>query len=396
MNNNICKFTFLLLIILLISMPLHAQTPPKDYPFEFEYARKLEIIGEYEKAIQKYREVQLANPGTKIAIRCQQRIAPLYVEMGKKEEALQECRDIINNYPGTSAVFGAKGRIIDISYIGTDFNTWLQKSDELIIEYGGISYKEILRGNIDFDSRTRIPQYLRQNIANSYSVIASCISDQRFLSKEKRRYDDSIKIYQFIRENFPDYEVDVTELMLYSIYDKNDMIDRTYFPEDNKPPTIRPIAPHECLEIGEDKQKIEVELEDGDISQYQVNIHKTIFTLDGNDLTKDMKVKSTINTNVRICSTPENPHNSNCREPRCGHSAYKEGPTFEKLRLTYYLPCGHPTIKVHGHSQDHPPCSHCGHRHCTSLSPGWHTVYIKAFDNGGRASEKTWRFFVKR
>lgn len=331
----------------MLGMQAKAQTQKTNkVPFEFEHAFQLQKIGEYSKAIKKYREVQLAHPGTDIALRCQQRIQYLYAELGKRDESIRENLDIINKYPGTPAAVGARGRINEMKYLANDFDMWLKKTDEHVVELGGISYKEILNGNYEFDSRTRIPEKLRFIVGNIYDSMASSMSDQSMRPSDKLRYDDSIKIYVFIRENFPDYRYNVTESIFENICEKKGIYKRSHFPLDVYSPGIRPIAPHDELEIGETRPKIEVELEDGDFSQSMVNLTKIIFTLDGRDLTKEMKIKSTINTSGQL------------------------GVTFEKLRLSY--------------------------RPATPLSQGWHTVYIKAIDNAKHPADKTWRFYVKK
>lgn len=348
MRRNFRNIFVLFSLISLIGSPLViAQTKNNErVPFEFECAYQLVSIGEFEKGIQKYRQVQLTNPGTALAMRCQQQIARAFLHSGKTAEALNEYDSIAANYPGTSAALGAKADSIYIRHFHKNSDLWLKKTDDLIVETGGISYKDVLKGNVPFDSRSRIPNNVRQEVAHMYGIIGSHLSDDRFLSPDKLRYDATLIIYKFVREEFPDYVGEIDQQMFYTICDREGIKDRRHFPRDKFPPKIRPIAPHEDLEIGETRPKIEVELEDGDFSQQQVNILRTNFVLDGKSIKDEMKVKSQLNT--------------------CG----KLGPTFEKLRLSYRPP--------------------------TPLSVGWHTVYVKAYDNGNLVSEKTWRFYVKK
>jgi hypothetical protein len=328
---------------------------------------------------------------------------------GDKEKALQVCQEMIRDYPNTRYWYLGKMIILAKTYKYDDnFDIAIRERDKVIEEIGGAKILDILSGNANnFDVRS-VPVQFRDDLANTYYYTSVNL-------QEKENYK-AIDLLIFIRENFPrfNWEFATTEIKSIIIDTKigrdNWNSNKKYRGRDKSVPIIRPIAPHDCLEIGETRPKIEVEMEKGDIKKSQIDLSKTIFTLDGKDLTEDMKVESQINKSGRL------------------------GVTFEKLRLMYYLPCDSPCKDPHdksyGHSCDYRGlsryskgnsrcqngqtqgqgptgcscgkhidgfrCSNCSHRHCTSLSPGWHTVYIKAFDYGGRASEKTWRFYVKR
>jgi hypothetical protein len=261
-------------------------------------------------------------------------------EIQSGTEEIQTLDEIINRYPGTGYWLSAKLRKISQKYNPEQMAQGLTEQNPVIKELGGPDIFDFLSGKgNNFDS-SGIPIQYRDHLAN-------------YLFGEGLMYNDKnsekqIMCLVFIRDKFPrfNWENVPSEIRDEVLRLRKGKMSTVGFPGDNTPPIIRPIAPHDGLQIGETRPKIEIELEDGDISQTQVNLSKLIFTLDGQDLTDVMKVKSTINTSGQL------------------------GPTFEKLQLTY--------------------------RPATPLSIGLHTVYVKAIDYGGHASEKTWRFYVKR
>jgi hypothetical protein len=310
-------------------------------------------------------------------------------------------QEIVNKYPNTRYWFVSKLFISVIEHhiemqIGHDL---LSEQNKIAMQIGGESIYKVANGQGDnFDIKSVQPQY-REDLANFY------YSD----SSEFRDYNKTLEILQFIREKFPKFNWENIPSEIHSVISDSKGVTSGKYHPDNSPPSIRPIAPHgdhhcyECHDTfddddndchddwcdrdrGERPNKIEARIEDGDISQTQVDLSKLVFTLDDKDLTDDMKVKSIINKSGKLRVT------------------------FEKLYISYYLPCDHPGkdphYKDYGHCKDSSgrphnyidgfQCSYCHHRHCSTLSPGWHTVYIKAVDYGGHASEKTWRFYVKK
>jgi hypothetical protein len=392
----------------------------------FKEANYYYRIGIDNKAIDLYEKIARDYHGTDIGANAQLFLAEIYLtdEPYRREKGLQEFRDVINTYPETRYWLVARSSLIDYLYDPVrNYDDWMRKQNELILETGGISLFDLMNDNYEnFDSSTIASKY-RDDLANIYYSIA--ISQKEVPSSMD---GNKFKILRFLREKFPKFVwSDPIREIQCAIFLKIDFSFRKKIPLDNTPPIIRPIAPHDGLEIGEAIPKIEVEVEDGDVFQMQVDLSKTVFTLDGKDLTDEMNVKSEINTDMKWCRTLDSSRGS-----RCGSGAYIKGPTFEKLRLTYYLPCDHPDhhsggdgscgccrnesggnqgrssydawSRPKGHFCDndkgyppHSTCSHCGHRHCTtSLSPGWHTVYVKAFDYSNHTFEKTWRFYVKK
>lgn len=305
---------------------------------ELEEALQLKLAGFYDEALQKYRKIAVENPGKAIAAESQQEIADIYRLKSDKVAAISENQDIINKYPGTAYWETAKINIIGLSCSKASFDTWVEQSAGFIQEMGGISIADLLHDNADKFDINNVQPGLRNILGDTYATAAGILD-------HSERYDDALRIAVFVRENFPKVKCDVSDAIKEIVLDKKNLYDRTNFPDDATPPAIRPIAPREDNTIGDTMPKIEVELSDGDISQYQVDLLSLEFTLDGEDLTDKITARTTINTSGEL------------------------GPEFEKLRIEY--------------------------QPATALASGKHTVYVKVSDNGEQAAEKTWSFTVK-
>lgn len=326
---------------------LSSEDPEKEYKKAVIYVEH----GRYDKAIATFKKIIQENPGTDIAAMCHFELAGLYgFRLGDGAKMLQEYQTVASQYNGTKNGYLAESYLIDCQYrknAAEYFNMWLQKKSDLIVKYGGISVFDILKSNEVNnhewqDKMQTIPkEYGDLVIPDEYRDIANNLSDMTV-----QRLDDSLKLHMFVRIYFPRFVGSAKEIdAINTLVMRLKKVDTSNFPSDKTPPTIRPIAPRKDNSIGDTHPKIEVELEDGDISQTQVDLSKLIFTLDGEDLTNKMTVSSQINTSGQL------------------------GPVFEKIRIEY-----RPTI---------------------ALAPGEHSVYVKAANAKGQSSEKTWCFIVK-
>lgn len=316
------------------------QAPP-----EYQYAYDLFMMGYYGKAIEEFRKVVNMYPGTPLAAESQYIIALLYCKLGKRQEDIQELQSIIQRYPGTKYWLRARGALIDLTYLKDSPTIWVEETNKLILEIGGKSVFQIL--NLKEDDETekakidlsKVKPQFRLILAHMYSDIASTFEEQN-------KRDEAIKLYIFVRENFPKFTViNIVDQIARIILESKGILDPSYFPSDFTPPVIEPIAPRENLSIGDKRPKIEFLTYDGDISQFQVNLSQIEFTLDGIDLTEKIKVKTSINRSAQI------------------------GPVFEKIRIT--------------------------HKPEKNLSSGAHTVFVKVPDWSGKTSAKTWSFTIK-
>jgi hypothetical protein len=295
------------------------------------------------EAIAELRRMATAYKGTEMGAAALLWMADPNIGAQNKEKIIQTFDEIIRDYPNTKYWFIARIFKNDLTHLNkTQIDSLLQEKSKIIESVGGAGIFDIINGkDNDFDL-DRVQIQYRDDLANVYMTTAFKYN------YDKHEPDQAIRIYLFIHENFPKFAwedplFEIREIILKQKFGINPF---QKIPRDKSNPIIRPIAPHEDLEIGETKPKIEIELEDGDISQSQVELAKLVFTLDGRDLTNDMKVKSQLNTSGQL------------------------GPTFEKLRISYRPP--------------------------TPLSIGFHTVYVKAYDVFKHSSEKTWRFYVKK
>jgi len=189
----------------------------------------------------------------------------------------------------------------------------------------------------NYDISQVAPQY-RLVLAEFYNGIAVV-----FDSKEQ--FENAIRLWVFTREYFPSFDrYPVADSLTESVLKLRNFTDYSIYSKDTPPPKIRVVVPSEGSAINNDQPRIEFELKSGDIRGPRVDLSELQFTLDGQDLTEKMKIKSAIDTSAK---------------PRV---------PFETLNI-YYTP-------------EQP------------LAPGTHTVYVKAVDTGGKVRQRTWTFQV--
>lgn len=292
-----------------------------------DFARVNDLYGDsrVDEAIALLEKIINENPGTRYEALARISLANIYAQAKRDGIKMMEQFEIVaRDFKGTSYGMQADMFIIDQKYLKEgSFNTWLSKTNEALVRYGGVDVYEILKSSDDdnyrdswFEKIKAInPEFREVAFPATYADIAG-----RLNNVGVERFDDEIKMYHFVRIYFPKYFENWKSInYIYDLLlDKrgikdwntwNDFVSK--FPDDVMPPTIRPIAPHDGLTIGETMPKLEVELYDGDISQKQVDLFKTEFTLDGQDLTDKMKVRSQINKSMQL------------------------GTVFEKIRLEY-------------------------------------------------------------
>ena len=289
----------------------------------------------YDKALDELQNIVNQYPGTPYAANALLFRGNLYFLMDLNK-ARKEYQIVIADYPNTK--YWLIGRYMLIFLSGPTDESWLAETNNLIIEMGGKSIYEILSENKKESSFTRqqiAPQY--QNImAEIYYYLASYFTHNNS--------SGDLKTLIFLRENFPQFtRVNLSEEISYSILKNKNIANYSIYQSD-PPPIFRIITPMEGASVREEQPRIEFELKSGDIRGSQVDLSKLQFTLDGQDLTEKMKIKSTIDTSA------------------------KPGVPFETLNI-YYIPT-------------------------QPLTPGTHTVYVKAVDTAGKVRQRTWTFQV--
>jgi hypothetical protein len=323
--------------------------PAKDLAKE----RLLLGDGRDEEAIELLKKVINENPGTPYEAGARFELAGIYGFM-KKDGAkmVNEYEKVARDFAGTRYGLRAKAYLINSYYLKEGLlQTWIEKANDLIVENGGVSINKILSSpemNSDewWDKIHALNPELRDTfIPDMYREIADTLEDP-----EINRGDQRIKIIIFIRTYFPKYkgsweQIDALRQSVVHKWKLYTEESRKCWTKDIAPPEICVISPRENLTTGNRRPKIMVKLSDGDLSQKQVDLSDTVFTLDDQDITTKMKVRIHLNT--------------------CGKVKHD----LETIWLEY--------------KPDAP------------LAPGKHTVYIKAMDSKDQASEKTWTFTVK-
>ena len=280
-------------------------------------------------------------PGTDYAANAQLLKIELYENCpslrGEQQKALLEYQSMLQNYPNTKYWLIAKEEIL-FSQSST-FETWLPAENKLITDCGGESvYNIILGESTDFDVSQIAPQF-RLVLAEFYTEIATSYEHRNNLW-------EAIRLYSFVETNFPKYtRIDVKESITDNVLKIRNINDYSVYSQDTPMPKMRIITPSEGSSIREDQSRIEFELKSGDIRGPRVELSELQFTLDGQDLTEKMKIKSTLDTSA------------------------KPGAPFETLNISY--------------TPEQP------------LAPVTHTVYVKAVDNWGKVRQRTWTFIIQ-
>ena len=293
----------------------------------------------YDRALTELQKIVDQYPGTEYAVNAQLLKTEVYYILNENQKIIQEYQSMLQNYPNTKYWLIAQEAILYDRYQGETFETWLPIEDKLITDVGGESIYKIIQGkSINYDISQVMPQY-RSVLAEFYTGIAAVFADDR------EQYDSAIKLWLFIRENFPNFtRYPVEDSLTGCVLKSKNINDYSQYQKDTTPPQITIDSPHHGNRVHGLKPRIQVALQDGDIMAAQVNLSKLIFTMDGQDVTDKMKVHSAVNTSA---------------QPRV---------TFEKIKIVY--------------------------KPESPLAVGSHTVYVKAEDYGGRSSEKTWTFTI--
>jgi hypothetical protein len=369
----IISFIFSIIVIILVSVQLatltknafSSQNPEEDYDLAISFLSD----GRIDAAITMLEKITLENPGTKIAAACHFELAGIYgFRKGDVNRMLQEYQTVAQEYSGTPMGVEAELYLINCNYLkeGDPFDGWLQKVNELIVKQGGISVYDIMSAHdINKDKWWNKIFALSPESRNSTVPLLYSEVEGRLPHRKKEDAEKSIQVKLFIRTYFPRYKgnYDCITSIRDTLLLMHHITDCSYFPHEKFPPSIRLISPEEerCTG-GEHCYKIIVELDDGDISQFQIDLSKLVFTMDEEDLIDKMRVSSTINQSCRVCTDGHGHH----KHDRCDDN---DDTTFEKIRLEYQT--------------------------SAALTKGSHTIYVKAMDVVNNTTEKNWTFHVR-
>jgi len=302
----------------------------------FKEAFEHRSLLDYSRALEDFQRIVDQYPGTEYAANaqlCKIEIYDFYLPNCQK--AIQEYQRMLINYPNTKYWLIAKEALLDQT---TDFQAYLSNVNNLIMEVGGESVFNIIQGNSKNYNVSRIAPQFQLVIAEFYTGIAATF-------EMEKKTQETMRFWSFIRENFPNFQrYSVIESMSDYVLESKGITDKSAYQKDTPPPKMRIITPLEGTFLKEDQPRVEFELKSGDICGSQVDLSKLQFTIDGQDLTEKMKIKSTLDTSA------------------------KPGVPFETLNI-YYTP-------------EQP------------LASGTHTVYVKAVDTGGKVRQRTWTFKV--
>ena len=287
-------------------------------------------FGNQEKAKKELKRISTTYRGTKYGA-----CALFLLSSDKKIDPVLRRRyekRLNQEYPDSRYVFTLKFLKIYDSPINRKSLNHLNK---ILAQVNGPDIFRVLEGKAHNFNPESIKSQYREDVCHVMECLAS-----------KLREIDSNKafdVYLFLRNKFPCYSCDNIEMEMRSLVlqSKGLSIGEVAYTE-RIPPVIH------LPENGDtnDRHTIHFLITDGDVSQSQVDLSNMVFTVNGTDVTRQMKVSSKIDRSGHI--DPKNPNKI----------------PFERIRISY--------------------------RPNKELSQGVHRVYVRVLDGTGNQTEKRW------
>lgn len=165
----------------------------KDTPKEqFEWAEKFRREGDFEKAIREHRKLIKHYPNSEYAPKSYFSLGEIYEKLGKYERAFEEYQKIIDNYPDSDLIFSAVERQYEI------VEKLLKKKTFKLFRFPIFGSEEAkiekLKKVIENDPYNREAGERYKKLAELYI--------------KSRKYDEAKKIFEKIKKEFPDTELE--------------------------------------------------------------------------------------------------------------------------------------------------------------------------------------------
>lgn len=294
---------------------------------------------EYPQAAAELNKILSLYPGGENEAAARLLLADGFLQQEDYASALDQYRLLEQHFPASS--YSLIGKACRLQLETPRPQDFLKRLDELIKSAGGKSCLELAASPAKDESfpREAIPPSYRDPLAQFYYWAALDYGERGFVSAKW-------KILLFVRENFPGYRGDDVLTPI-----AEDILNARHLPWDAPFSPLAPLPkggvvyPPDGAYIGSPTPRIEFELKAGDILGPRIDLSALTFTLDGEDLTPKMGIKSQLNTSAR------------------------PGTPFETLRIYYRPP--------------------------VDLPPGRHQVRVKVEDTQGGEGTLSWDFFVK-
>lgn len=296
------------------------------------------------------------NPGTQLAASAQFKLAEVQCINGNTAIGLSLFQQIAAQYPGTPVGILAQAEVVDLQ--ATNLRQFIPQMSAVIQSAGGIPLDTIIGASnaspasaIEFTLSSTSQDSQALLLGTLYSHVAKVLEGQSNATNDQNIAEEAIKLNHFIREHIHNKNsrenFDVICSIKNIILRQHGITNRTGFPQDKTPPRISSIQPGVGSIIGDKQPLIETDLNDGDITEMQIDTSRLHLFLDNMDITSSLVVTSNIDRSAHI--GPGNP--------------------FESLSLIYRPP--------------------------TALASGMHNLSITVPDFAENVLSYTWSFTVR-
>lgn len=345
----------LLASVLLLLLPVWGVWSFAGQPPEIEeILRQTDALladSRYEEALALLEGFSESYPGTRQDAAARMEAAAIH---GKAFHDLERCRQIyesiIQDFPRTMDAVLAASNLADLHLLEErpPLSVFLAQIDGLIRECGGIPLDEVARGSTrrEFAVLSWLgPSDQADLLADLYFQASSRIAARPREEWTRDLLTRGLNIHTFVRERFPGaYGRSVSDCQKEMILRLSGNA-RPEVVRDETAPRLQVVAPRRGVTMADRRPKIEVHLEDGDLTESQVDLGEAEIRIDGTNILDQAEIRSIVNPSGR------------------------PGPTFEKLQITWRPP--------------------------QPLAVGLHRVEIKVEDNAGNQAREEWSFTIR-
>lgn len=305
----------------------------------------------YDEALVLLEGFSASYPGTRQDAAARMEAAAIHA---KAFHDLERCRQIygsiVVDFPRTVEAVLAASNLADL-YLVEDhppFADYLARIDGLIRECGGLSLDEVVRGSTrgEFSASSWLgPKDQADLLADLYFLAGSRIAARPREEWTRDLLTRGLNIHTFVRERFPGaYGRSVVDSQREMILRLSGNA-RPPVVRDETPPRLDVVGPRRGVTMADRHPKVEIHVEDGDLTEAQLDLGETEIRVDGVNILDHAEIRSLVNPSGR------------------------PGPTFEKVQITWRPP--------------------------QPLSPGLHRVEVEVADNAGNKARDEWSFTIR-
>lgn len=328
--------------------PAVTQTLTPDQ--QLTQATSLIDAGSAASAVTLLQQVSQANPGTQFDAEAQLLLAFSYGgPLGQLDNARQTYLQVATQFANAPQGFTAQVNLLDIQLLedGIPFTDYLKGLDALIARAGGPSLAVLETGRnpalqpvsfLTSDAQLRV-------LASLYIVAAGRLVRRPDPESTPQLFRQALNIETYALSHMGTFAgASLGEMMHEDVLTLAGQLGKaSSFPPDQTPPRIRQVHPNHSAGPHSD---ITAMLNDGNISESQINLASLKLMVDGTDVTSQVALSVRTSRQVKL----------------------GRGQIFQKIKVRYRPP--------------------------QPLSIGIHTVDLTVSDLAGNAADKSWSFNV--